>query len=126
MSSMKAAVCESSVIPFLVPCRKVWLTPAAGVPCSNAANIEECKTWTKVNIAPGKILSGDKSPRKCTYSVAAQETAKHRVNFARCVAVGERRHCSNEGKTRNRLKFAGVPQTRQQISAINGQKFAIL
>jgi len=24
----------------------VWLTPAAGVPCSNAANIGECKTWT--------------------------------------------------------------------------------
>ena len=29
---------ESSVIPFLVPRRKGWLTPAAGVPCSNAAN----------------------------------------------------------------------------------------
>jgi len=25
--------------------RKVWLTPAAGVPCSNAANIGERKTW---------------------------------------------------------------------------------
>jgi len=33
-------------IPFLVPRRKVWLTPAAGVPCSNAANIGERKTWT--------------------------------------------------------------------------------
>jgi len=33
------ALCESSVIPFLVRHRKVWLTPAAGVPCSNAANI---------------------------------------------------------------------------------------
>ena len=41
-------VCESSVIPFLliVPRRKVWLTPAAGVPCSNAANIGERKIWT--------------------------------------------------------------------------------
>ena len=28
------AVCESSVIPFLVPRRKVWLTPAVEVPCS--------------------------------------------------------------------------------------------
>jgi len=26
------ALCESSIIPFLVPRRKVWLTPAAGVP----------------------------------------------------------------------------------------------
>jgi len=24
---------------------KVWLTPTAQVPCSNAANIGECKTW---------------------------------------------------------------------------------
>ena len=24
----------------------VWLTPTAGVPCSNAANIGERKTWT--------------------------------------------------------------------------------
>jgi len=26
--------------------RKVWLTLAAGVPCSNAANIGERNTWT--------------------------------------------------------------------------------
>jgi len=38
---------ESSVIPFLVPRHKVWLMPAAGVPCSNAANIVERKTWTQ-------------------------------------------------------------------------------
>jgi len=40
------ALCERSVIPFLVSRRKVWLIPAAGVPCSNAANIRERKTWT--------------------------------------------------------------------------------
>ena len=40
------ALCKSSVNPFLVPRRKVWLTSAVGVPCSNAANIGECKTWT--------------------------------------------------------------------------------
>jgi len=40
--NMGDALCESSVIPFLVPRRKVWLTPAAAVPCSNAANIG---TW---------------------------------------------------------------------------------
>jgi len=28
-----------------LPRRKVWLTPAAEVPCSNAAIIEERKTW---------------------------------------------------------------------------------
>jgi len=40
------ALCESSVIPFLVRRRKFWLAPAAGVPCSNAANIGERMTWT--------------------------------------------------------------------------------
>ena len=34
--------------------------------------------------------------------------------------------CSNAAKTWNLLKFAGVPQTRQQISAISRPKFTIL
>jgi len=34
--------------------------------------------------------------------------------------------CSNAAKMRNLLKFAGVLQTRQQISAASGPKFAIL
>ena len=34
--------------------------------------------------------------------------------------------CSNAAKMRNPLKFAGVPQTRQQISAVSRPKFTIL
>ena len=34
--------------------------------------------------------------------------------------------CSNDAKTRNPLKFAGVSQTRQQIEAVSGPKFSIL
>jgi len=34
--------------------------------------------------------------------------------------------CSNAAKTRNPLKFAGVPQSRQQISAVSRPKFTIL
>ena len=34
--------------------------------------------------------------------------------------------CGNAAKMRNPLKFAGVPQTRQQISAASGPKFTIL
>jgi len=34
--------------------------------------------------------------------------------------------CSNAAKKRNLLKFAGVPQTHQQISAASGLKFTIL
>jgi len=33
--------------------------------------------------------------------------------------------CSNAAETRNPLKLAGVPQTRQQISAASGPKFTI-
>jgi len=32
------ALCKSSVIPFFVARHKFWLTPAAQVLCSNAAN----------------------------------------------------------------------------------------
>jgi len=74
-------------IPFLVPRRKVWLTPTARVPCSNAANIGECK----VNFAPGRILLGGKSPQKYIHNVPAQETAKHRAKFGL-------HRCSNEDK----------------------------
>ena len=34
--------------------------------------------------------------------------------------------CSNAAKTPNRLKFAGVTQTRQPISAFSWLKFTIL
>ena len=33
---------------------------------------------------------------------------------------------SNAAKTRNQLKFAGVPQTNETISAASGPKFTIL
>jgi len=35
------------LIQFLVPRRKLWLTPTARVPSSNAANIGERKSWTQ-------------------------------------------------------------------------------
>ena len=64
--NVDVALCKSSVIPFLVPRRKLWLTPAAGLPYSiggTAANRGERKTWTyTVNIAPGKIPSGARAP----------------------------------------------------------------
>jgi len=42
------------------------------------------------------------------------------------LASVERCHCSNEANMQNPLKFAGVPQTRQPISAAKGPKFTIL
>jgi len=63
--NIDGALRESSVIPFLVPRRKVWLTSTTRVTCSNTA------------------------------------------------------------KTRNPLKFAGVPQTGKPISAASGPKVTI-
>jgi len=74
-------LCEISVIPFLVPRCKVWLTPNAGVSCSNPANMMGERKRRKVNCARGKIPSGGKNPQKCIYSVPAQETAKDHAKF---------------------------------------------
>jgi len=121
------AFCESSVIPLLVPRRKVWLTPAAGVPCSTLPIYENARLGRKVNFAPGKIPSRGKNPsppKKKLYSVPAQETAKDRAKFgwppmSDVAAVTKPRR--ETGK-----KYAGAPQTRQQIPALSGPKFAIL
>jgi len=61
--NIRGAVYENSLIPFLVPRRKVWLRPAGEVSCSNAANILERKTWTQSNFARAKIPSGGKCPQ---------------------------------------------------------------
>jgi len=42
------------------------------------------------------------------------------------LASSERCRCSSEAKMRKPLKFAGVPQTPEPISAVSGAKFAIL
>jgi len=69
---------ETWVVPFLVPRRKVWLTPTARVPCRNAANIGQRKTWTQSKFC--RISLGTRAP-DMYYSVPAQETAKHRTKF---------------------------------------------
>jgi len=60
--NISGALSESCVglIPFFVPRHKVWLTAAAQVPCTNAANIKR-----KVNFAPRRIQIGAKSLQKC-------------------------------------------------------------
>jgi len=55
--------------------------------------------------------------------VPGQKKAKHRAVW---LASGQRYRYSNEDKTRNPFKFAGVPHTPEPISAVSGRKFAIL
>ena len=66
-ANIGGALCENSLMPFLVAYRKVWLTSAAGVPCSDAANIGEHRFGHKVNFAPGRKMY--------IYSVPVQKTA---------------------------------------------------
>ena len=54
----------------------VWLTPTARVPCSNAANIGERKTWMQSEFCTWQ------NSAKCIYSVQlpAQETAEYALS----------------------------------------------
>jgi len=117
---------RSSVISFLVPRRKLWLTPAAGVPCSNDANIGELKSWTQSEFCTWQNLSEGKSPQNAYIVYQITSAGGGQTSCKVWLTSVERRRCSNEGKTRNPLKFARVLQTRQQISDVSGPKFTIL
>ena len=116
--------CKISVIPFLVPRRKDWLTPAAGVPSSNAANIRERKTWTWSEFCTRQnSVKGQEPPKmyvQCSRPGDGQTSCKV------WLASSEQHRSSDEGKTQKPLKFAGVPQTNETISAASGPKFTIL
>jgi len=47
-------------------------------------------------------------------------------NAAVLLTPTTRMPCSNVAKTRSQLKFTGVPQTPEPISAVSGPKFTIL
>jgi len=105
------ALCESSVIPFIAPRRKVWLKPAAGVPCSNAINIGERKTWTQSEVCTWQnSVRGQKPPK---VYIQSSSPGYDQTLWKVWLASGKRRRCSNEAKTRNPLKFAGVHQTNR-------------
>jgi len=100
------ALCECSVITFLVPRCKLWLTVPAQVPCSNAANIGERKTWTQ-----SEFCSWQNSNRAARASGNIYTRAGNGQTSCEVWMTSiERRRCSNEAKTRNQLKFARVPQ----------------
>ena len=80
---------------------------------------EKARLGCKVNFARSKIPSGGKSPQKYIYSVPAQETAKDHAKFG-WPPVSDVA-CSNEVKTRNRLKFAGCPKLVNRSQPIVGR-----
>jgi len=117
--SIGGALCESSVIPFLVPCRNVWLMAAARVPCSNAANVGECKTSTQSELCSWQNSVMSKSPQKCIYSIPVQETAKHHAKFgwppvSDVAAVTKPRH-------ETRWDLLGCPKLANSSQPLVGQ-----
>jgi len=96
---------------------------AAGVPCSRptSANIGERKIWTHVaKFHQGAIAPPPKMYIWCTSSGDGQTSCK--VWWA----SGERRRCSNEGNTRNPLKFAGLPKLPNRSQPLVGRSSHIV
>jgi len=58
------ALCESSVIQFPIPCRKVRLHPLLEWRALTLPVYENARLGRKVNFARGKIPSGGNSPQK--------------------------------------------------------------
>jgi len=104
----------SSTISFLVPRRKVWLT----LLCNNAANIGEHNTCMQSEFCTRQNSIRRQEPPKmyiqCTSPGDGQTSCKVWLTSV------EWHRCSNKAKMRNPLKFAGVPQTCQPISAVSG------
>jgi len=108
----------------LLNATKFFLTPTTRVPCRNAANIVERKTWTQSEFCTWQnSVTGQEPPKMyiwCTSPGDGQTSCEV------WLASVERRRCSNEAKTRNPLKFTGVPQTNEPISAASEPKLTIL
>jgi len=54
---------ESFIIPFLVAHRKIWLTPTALVPCSNADNTGERKAWMQIEFCISQKSIRTRAPK---------------------------------------------------------------
>ena len=83
LPNMGGALCESSVIPFLVAYHAVKFGWRSLLAC-RAVTLpiyENTRLGRKVNFAPGRIMSKGKNPRKCICRVPAQETAKYLAKF---------------------------------------------
>ena len=98
----------------------VWLTPTTRVPCSNAVNIGECKTWTRSEFCTWQNSVTGQQPKMNKWCTRPGDG--HRSSKVWLASI-ERRRCSNAGKTRNSLKLAGVPQTTGPIASASGPKF---
>jgi len=63
LSNINGALCKSSVIPFLLLRRKLWLTPVFNCHAVTLPIQESARDGHKLNFTAGKIPLGGKSPQ---------------------------------------------------------------
>ena len=114
------ALCERSVIPFLVPRGKVWLTPAAGVPCSNAANIGERKTGTQSEFCSRHNSVRGQEPLK--KYIQCNQPRRRQTSCKVWLTSTERCRCSNEAKIWSPLNLPGCPKPTNQSQPLVGRR----
>ena len=115
------AVCESSVIPFLVPHRELWLTPTARVPCSNATSIAARKTWTQSEFCSWQNSVIGQQPPKMYIWYKLTSVGDGQTSCKVWFTSVERRRCSNEAKTRSPLKLLGCPKLTNRSQPLVGR-----
>ena len=117
--NIRGTICKSSIIPFLVPCCKVWLTSAAGVACSNVVNIGECKSWTKSEFCMWQNSVRGQEPPKMYIYIAYQprrwpKIVQSLVGLQWATSLQLR---SQEAKS---IEICWDAQTDESISAVSG------
>jgi len=92
-----------------------------------------CGSMVDIQSATAKIRRGKKKDRTRNVGQCQTWWPPCRIQVAPSVqrrtvwlTPTTRVPCSNEANSRNPFEFAGVPQSRQRISAANGPKFTIL
>ena len=89
-----------------------------------------CGSMADIQSATAEIRQGKKERKKKDrsrmWANSQRDGRPANIGGALCSTPTTRMLCSNTAKTRNPLKFAGVPQTGQPISAASRPKFTIL
>jgi len=83
--------------------------------------IGQRKIWTQSKFCTWQnSVRGQEPPKMYIQCISPGDS---QTSCKVCLTSAERCRCSNEAKTRNPLKFAGVTQIHQPISAHSGPKF---
>jgi len=95
-----------------------------------------CASIADIHSATAEIRRGKKKERRTRMWANAERDGRpaeyrwrplfNATKFGIWLTPSTRVPCSNDAKTRKPLKFDGVPQTNEMISAASGPKFTIL